>query len=146
MGSWRWLISGALEGLVESGKGRLRVRQVSIRLCGGVEVKSSRAKGKLPKELESLFWEYDPEGLSLSEDREFIIKRVLSHGSIEDFRALRKTIGDKEIKAVLMRTRGRGIDRRRIRFYQVIFSLPAKEVEAWLSDPARTIWEGRCKE
>ena len=109
-------------------------------------MKSSRAKGKLSEGFESLFWEYDPEDLNLSENREFIIKRVLSHGSVEDFKALRKTVGDKEIKAVLMRTRGRGIDRRRIRFYQVIFSLPAKEVEAWLNDPARAIWEGRCKE
>ncbi len=107
-------------------------------------MKDKKAKRKLPKRFESLFWEYDPEDLSLSEDREFIIKRVLCHGSVEDFKALRKTVGDKEIKAVLMRTRGRGIDRRRIRFYQVIFSLPAKEVEAWLNDPARTIWGGRC--
>ena len=99
-----------------------------------MKVKGSRAKGKLPKEFESLFWEYDPEDLSLSEDREFIVKRVLSHGSVEDFKALRKTVGDKEIKAVLRRTRVRGIDRRRIRFYQVIFSLPAKE---WVREWAR---------
>lgn len=54
-------------------------------------------KGGLPK---GLFWEYDPKSLSLS------------HGSIEDLRALRKVVGGKEIKAVLMKTKGRGIDRK----------------------------------
>ncbi len=70
---------------------------------------------------------------------------MLSHGSVQDLKWLRKAVGDKEIKAILMKTKGRGIDRRRMRFYQVIFRLPAREVDLWLKDPARAIWDDRCK-
>lgn len=97
------------------------------------------------KELEPLFWEYDFEDMDLSKDRELVIKRVLSHGSVEDLRWLRRAIGDKDIRTVLMKSGGRGIDRRRLRFYEVIFRLPAREVDLWLKDPARKIWDERCK-
>ncbi len=92
-----------------------------------------------------MFWEYDVGDLDLSKDKELIIKKVLSHGGIEDLRWLRKVIGDEEIRTFLMNCRGRGIDRRRIRFYQVIFRLPAREVELWLKDPARKVWDERCE-
>ena len=97
------------------------------------------------KEVRSLFWEYDFEDLDLSRDRELVIKRVLSHGSMEDLKWLRKIVGDEEIKRFLLKTKGRGIDRRRLSFYQVIFRLPAAEVDSWLKDPARRIWDNRCR-
>ena len=97
------------------------------------------------KEVRSLFWEYDVKGLDLLKDRELIIKRVLSHGSVEDLKWLRRVVGDEEIKRFLLKTKGRGIDRRRLRFYQVVFRLPADEVDSWLKDPARKIWDNRCR-
>jgi len=97
------------------------------------------------KEVRSLFWEYDFEDLDLSRDRELVIKRVLSHGSMEDLKWLRKIVGDEEIKRFLLKTKGRGMDKRRLRFYQVIFRLPAAEVDSWLKDPARRIWDNRCR-
>ena len=97
------------------------------------------------KDFSHLFWEYNQKDLSLLEDKELIIKRVLSHGSVEDLRNLRKALGDEEIKAVLMKIKGRGIERRRLRFYQVIFCLPKKEVDSWLKDALRDIWEKRCR-
>lgn len=108
-------------------------------------MKRDEAKGRILKTLESLFWEYDVKDLDLSKDRELIIKRVLSHGSVEDLKWLRRIVGDEEIKRFLLKTKGRGIDRRRLRFYQVIFRLPAAEVDSWLKDPAGKIWDNRCR-
>ena len=103
-------------------------------------------KDKLHGKLEPLFWEYDFEDIDISKDRELIIKKVLSHGSVEDLKWLRKAVGDKEIRAFLIRIKGKGIDRRRLRFYQVIFRLPTKEVNIWLNEPAKRIWDNRCQQ
>lgn len=102
-------------------------------------------KIRLKNKLKPLFWEYDFDEIDLSRDQELVIKKVLTHGSVEDLRLLRETKGDKEIEAFLLRAKGRGIDRRRLRFYQVIFRLPSREVDSWLKDPARKIWDERCK-
>ena len=102
-------------------------------------------ESRLPRRLKSLFWDYDTEAIDLQEDRGLIIKRVLSHGSVEDLKWLRRIVGDEEIKRFLLKSRGRGIDKRRLRFYQVVFRLPAAEVDNWLKDPARKIWDNRCR-
>ena len=94
--------------------------------------------------LKSLIWEYDFGRIDPVRELELVIKRILSHGSVEDLRWLRKTLGDEEVEAFLLRSKGRGIDRRRLRFYQVIFHLPSREVDLWLKDPARKIWDDRC--
>ena len=96
---------------------------------------------KLPKKLRSLFWDYDLEAIDLEEDKVLIIRRVLSRGSVEDLKWLRRTIGDEEIKGFLLKTKGRGIEKRRLRFYGVIFGLPDKKVREWLKDPSRRIWD-----
>jgi hypothetical protein len=109
-------------------------------------MRSGEVKGGILRKLEHLFWEYDFKDIDLSKDRELIIKKVLSHGSVEDLRWLRKVIGDEEIKVFLLKAKGRGMDRRRLRFYQVIFRLPAREVNIWLNEPARRIWDNRCQQ
>ena len=100
---------------------------------------------KFFKKLKSLFWDYDPEAIDLEEDKVLIIRRVLSRGSVEDLKWLRRTIGDEEIKGFLLKTKGRGIEKRRLRFYGVIFGLPDKKVREWLKDPSRRIWDERCR-
>jgi len=96
-------------------------------------------------ESKPLFWEYDIEKIDFSKDRGLVIKKVLSHGGVEDLKRLRKIVGDEEIRAFIIKNRGRGMERRRLRFYQVIFRLPSKEVDLWLEDPARKIWDERCR-
>jgi hypothetical protein len=43
----------------------------------------------------------------------------------------------------LARTRGRSVDRRRLRYLEAILDLDRAAVDGWLADPSRRIWEGR---
>jgi len=92
------------------------------------------------KRLKHLFWEYEFKSLNSSEDEYLIIKKVLSYGTIEDIRDLVNIFGKRKIKQFLLDIKGKGIDKRRLRFYQLIFDLPKKKVDSWIKDPLREIW------
>ena len=94
-----------------------------------------RDKIILTNKIKPLFWEYDPEEIDLEKDRELVIKRVLSNDSVEDLRWMREAFGDEEIRGFLLRTRGRGIERKRLRFYEVIFDLPTRRVTSVAERP-----------
>ena len=96
-------------------------------------------KGKL-KKLRHLFWEYDFKELDPFEDEHLIMRKVLSYGGIDDLKTLMDIFGKKRIKEFLLKTKGRGINKKRLRFYEVFFDLPKKEVDSWLKDPLRKLW------
>jgi hypothetical protein len=99
----------------------------------------------LPAELAHLFWEYDPKKLSWTADRDLIVGKILSRGTWNDIRWLRRTATDATLRRWIRRARGRGLSPQQIRYWQLILDLPGDEVEAWLSDPARRIWHGRTR-
>ena len=53
-----------------------------------------QGKSGLPEQLRPLFWDYVFSQLSLAKDRDLIIRRVLSNGSWDAVRWLRKRLGD----------------------------------------------------
>lgn len=93
------------------------------------------------KKIYHLFWEYDLKELDLSADKDLILKKILAYGSVEDLKDLISMYGKSKIKQFLLKIKGKGIDKRRLKFYQVVFRLPKREVDSWLRDPLRKIWK-----
>jgi len=93
------------------------------------------------KKLKHFFWEYDLKELDPIADEYLILKKVLMYGSVKDLKNFIGIFGKKKVKDFLLKTKGKGIDKRRLRFYEVIFDLPKREVDHWLKDPIRKIWE-----
>jgi hypothetical protein len=91
----------------------------------------------------ALLWDVAPGALDGEAHGSFVIGRVLGHGSTEEIRALRRDLGDERLRDYLVHTRGRRVDRRRLRYLEAILGLERGETEAWLADPARRIWDQR---
>jgi hypothetical protein len=91
----------------------------------------------------ALLWDVPADGVDGTRHREFLIGRALGHGSIDAIRALRRDLGDAALRDYLERTRGRRVDRRRLRYLEAILDLDHVAVDAWLAEPSRRIWEGR---
>lgn len=97
----------------------------------------------LPDSLRDLFQEYDFDELSWRQDRELIMDRILSRGPWDAVQWLRRQVGDAGIREWIEETRGRSLDRRRLRFWQLILRIPAERVDAWLERRASDPWENR---
>ena len=98
---------------------------------------------RLPSRLRPLFWDYNFARLTWRADADFITGRIMAVGDWDSVRWLRRRLGDAALRDWLLRRRGRGLSARQLRFWELIFDLPHREVNAWLADPARRVWEGR---
>jgi hypothetical protein len=97
----------------------------------------------LPRRLRPLFWDYDFARLSWKADTDLIIARVLAVGDWESVRWLLRVLSRPALREWLERRRGAGLSARQLRFWQVILGLPRRQVDSWLADPGRQVWEGR---
>ncbi|GAB6064600.1 DUF6922 domain-containing protein [Deferrisoma palaeochoriense] len=97
----------------------------------------------IPKKFHPLFLDTDPARVDWDAHRDWVIRRFLAEGDHEAVRWVWRQLGDEGLRAWLRRTRCRGLSRRRIRFWQTVLDLPADEVEEWLADPARKVWDER---
>jgi hypothetical protein len=97
----------------------------------------------LPASLRPFFWDQDFARLRWPEDLEAVARRLLSAGDGPALAWLRKEVGDGRLRDLIRATRGRDLDPRRLRYWQIVLDLPAVEVDAWLADPARRVWEER---
>src|SRR5687767_7382071 len=70
-----------------------------------------------------LFWDIEPGELDLERHEDFIFGRVLSLGDLDAVSALRAEVGDDALRAFIQRAPHR-LDRRSLRFFQVLLSLP----------------------
>lgn len=102
-----------------------------------------QGKSGLPKQLRPLFWDYEFSQLSLVKDRDLIIRRVLSNGSWDAVRWLRKRLGDRELREWLIARRGRGLTPRQLRFWGVLYDLPARQVNQWVKTAQNGVWAKR---
>lgn len=91
----------------------------------------------------ALLWDVDRAGVDTARHLEFLVGRVLGHGSIDDIRALRLRAGDDALRDYLARTRGRRICRRRLRYLAAILDIERAAVDSWIADPARRVWDER---
>lgn len=87
---------------------------------------------RLPRRLKRLFWEYDFSKLRWEEDRDLVIGRILSRGDWESVSWLLAKIGRKGLRRWLMEHQARGLDARRLRFWELILKLPHRTVTQWI--------------
>ena len=99
--------------------------------------------GRLPRRLRPLFWEYDFARLSWQADADLITGRILTDGDWESVQWLRRRLGEPAVREWILCRRGGGLSARQLRFWEIILDLPHRQVNTWLADPARRIWEGR---
>src|SRR5262245_17277836 len=92
----------------------------------------------------SLFWDLDPRELRWERDREQIIGRVLAEGSWDAVKWLRKQAGDDALREWIERHEGRGLTSRQLRFWELIFEFPHRQVDEWLRREGRQVWDRRA--
>lgn len=92
----------------------------------------------------SLFWDLDPRDLRWERDREQIIGRVLAEGSWDTVKWLREQAGDDALREWIERHQGRGLTPRQLRFWELIFELPHRQVDEWLRREGRQVWDRRA--
>jgi hypothetical protein len=93
--------------------------------------------------LAKLFWDYPARQLSLDSDLELVVRRVTAEGGWREMRLLRRRVGDPAIRDVIERTRARGLSPQRIRFWQLLLGLPARQADAWVRRARESTWAGR---
>lgn len=97
----------------------------------------------MPRGAEQLFWDYPGQSLSLDTDRDLVVERILSAGTWEQVKWLRRQVGDAWLADWITGRQGRGLDARRLRFWQVVLRIDKKQVDAWLARPEQRIWNDR---
>jgi hypothetical protein len=99
---------------------------------------------RLPDWLQSLFWEYHAEDLTWENDRDLIIRRILTSGTWDTVVWLRSQVGDTGLREWIERHDGRGLSPRQLRFWELVLDLPHEQVSAWLMSKQRAVWDGRA--
>jgi len=89
---------------------------------------------RLPARLRKFFWDVDFERLTGGVSRDFILKRLLACGDWSAWKWLRKHVPEDELRALLVRTRGRSLEPDRLLFYAVILGIPYETAVAWLRE------------
>lgn len=108
-----------------------------------MRVESVVVASKLPDNLRTLFWDCDFASLDLSQYRNFVIRRILDRGNWDAIMWLRHTLGDMAIKEWFITKHGRGLDARKIRFWEVILDMPKADVDEWVRRERTSNWHGR---
>jgi hypothetical protein len=96
----------------------------------------------LPESLRPLFWDCDFTALDVARQHDFVIGRVLASGPLDGIRWLRRQYGDDVIRDWIIRHSGRQLSSRQLRFWETVIGLPAVDVQLWLAEPERRLWEG----
>ena len=97
----------------------------------------------LPEFLKGLFWQSDLRDVSWSEHRDYIINQILLVGDRRQVDWLRSKISDDELRAFILRKRGRGLGKRDLRFWAAVLEIPKTEIDQILSQPSRQVWDNR---
>jgi hypothetical protein len=104
-----------------------------------------KSSAVLPPEVRSLLWDCDPAAVSWPSNQDFLSRRVLAHGGWDALKWIRARAGDEELAALLLSSQGRGIDPRRLRYFELIFRLPKSRVNRWLREREKDPWTNRLK-
>jgi hypothetical protein len=110
-------------------------------------MKETRASAvaHLPVRLRALFWDYSFAKLRWPRDRELVVNRILQSGAWEDVKWLRSEFGDAALRVWIVRRRGRGLSPQQLRYWQLVLAIPRRQVDAWLKDLARQVWDRRAR-
>ena len=116
----------------------IRAKERVIKVTGSIDKPTS-----LPPRLRPLFWDYQFSKLSWDEDRDLVIARVLSAGDWESVRWVMQTLGKPALKSWIEQREGRGLDARRLRFWEVVLGIPHRVVSRWIKEGEPT-WNQRA--
>lgn len=97
----------------------------------------------LPRAFERFFWDVDVASLRWADHRDFIVLRLLTAGDLDAFRWVRARLGDEGFRDWLRSRRGRGLDARRLRFWEIVLDLPEEDVSAWIEARRSRAWDER---
>lgn len=97
----------------------------------------------MPAPLRRLLWDHRGQRLALDTDRDFLVRRVLAEGGWREIRLLRKKVGDDVLRDALVASKARGLSPPRIRFFQLLLGLPARQVDAWVRSARAGSWTRR---
>jgi hypothetical protein len=100
-------------------------------------------KSGLPKRLRPLFWDHTFSRISFANDKDLIIRRILSVGSWDAVCWLRKEIGDETLREWIISHKGRGLTPRQLRFWGFRYDLPTRQVNKWVQNAQSGIWAKR---
>ena len=97
----------------------------------------------LPKEIQKLFWEYEFDEISLQNNRDLVINRVLTSGNWDAILWLRDEVGDSALKNWIVSHDGADLTPRQLRFWQIICDLPKSQVDTWIAALRSSVWGQR---
>ena len=69
-----------------------------------------------------LFWDSNPENIDIPKHKRYIVERVLTRGSLEDFYMLLKLYSSEEIKEAI--TKSKELDPKTVNFCSLYFNIP----------------------
>ncbi|MCI0432756.1 MAG: hypothetical protein L0271_03785 [Gemmatimonadetes bacterium] len=98
---------------------------------------------RLPEHLHAYFQDLDPSTLTVEAGRQTILRRLLERGGWDATVWLRREVGDTGIRRFLIATDGRGISPKRLRFWQLLLSIPDELVDPWIARYRASPWGQR---
>jgi hypothetical protein len=106
-------------------------------------VEDRPGRASIPERFRKLFWDLDLASLDLKTHRRQVVRRVLRAGDWEAIEWLRGEVGDEGLRAWFSETRGRGLDPRRLRFWELVLDLKHDEVTGWIEAMRHDPWHRR---
>ncbi|MGH2411728.1 MAG: DUF6922 domain-containing protein [Chloroflexota bacterium] len=103
----------------------------------------SQAGSTLPPSLRHLFWDYTFAHLTWTEHHDLITSRVLARGGWADLETLFSLLSPTDLRAYFLRTQGKGLSARILRYFEAALDLPHDTVTGWLGDPQGCVWRER---
>jgi hypothetical protein len=83
-------------------------------------------------EAPSFFWGLFFLSSIYHKDKDLIIRRLLSSGSWDAVCWMRRQIGDQELREWLIAHKGKGLTPCQLRFWGLVYDLPARQVNSWV--------------
>lgn len=131
--------------IVSATIGKDRARRDDPKMARGIvaAMSSQAAPFDLPPAVRELCWDVDASQLDLQAHRDFVVGRVLSRGTWDAVRWLRRAVDDQALRDYLVRSRGRHLSPRQLRLWEALLDLSHDQVSSWISAPERRVWDQR---
>ncbi|MBU3659465.1 MAG: hypothetical protein FGM14_06335 [Flavobacteriales bacterium] len=77
----------------------------------------------------TLFWDVNIQDIDAEIHSLFIVERVLTRGTLDDFRAIKNYYGIEKLKSIIVKIKN--LDERTLSFCSVYFSIPKSEFRCY---------------
>lgn len=111
----------------------------------GVAEGDAGSHHRIPRHLRGLFWDHHVHALRWDRDRDFVVGRLLGRGPWSGWRWVRRELGDDALRDWFLRTQGRALTARQLRFWQLVLGLAAGRVTRWIAARKASRWHTRTR-